>query len=61
VEGYDHSATVLHLKIDFDVQNVLFASPPKKRKIDFSLPNETELDKLFIATLAAGKHDAKKS
>ncbi|KAJ7097347.1 hypothetical protein C8R44DRAFT_748458 [Mycena epipterygia] len=60
VKGYDHAATVLCLKIDIDVQNTLFASPRKKRKLEFSLPNDTDLDKLFIATLEAGKDTAKK-
>ncbi|KAJ6562558.1 hypothetical protein B0H19DRAFT_873653, partial [Mycena capillaripes] len=40
--------------------NILFASPSKKRKIEVALPNTTELDKLFIATLEAGKDNAKK-
>ncbi|KAJ7101946.1 hypothetical protein C8R44DRAFT_859155 [Mycena epipterygia] len=43
VEGYDHAATTLCLKMDFDIQNTLFASPSKKRKIDIALPNTTEL------------------
>ncbi|KAJ7614261.1 hypothetical protein DFH06DRAFT_919278, partial [Mycena polygramma] len=37
-----------------------FASPRKKRKIEVELPTETELDRLLIATLAAGKDDDKK-
>jgi hypothetical protein len=60
VQGYDHSATVLNLRMNFDAQEVLFASPKKKRKVDFSLPNESELDKLSIATLEAGKDETRK-
>ncbi|KAJ6610647.1 hypothetical protein B0H10DRAFT_2224808 [Mycena sp. CBHHK59/15] len=60
VPGYDHAATVLRLKLDVDLQNSIFASPRKKRKLDFSLPDDTDLDKLFIATLEAGKDTAKK-
>jgi hypothetical protein len=59
VKGYDHAATVLSIKLDFDVQSTLLASPGKKRKIDVVLLNETELEKLFIATLKAGKDEAK--
>jgi hypothetical protein len=55
VKGYDHVAMILSIKLDFDVQSTLLASSSKKRKIDVVLPNETELDKLFIATLEAGK------
>ncbi|KAJ6607708.1 hypothetical protein B0H10DRAFT_1788058, partial [Mycena sp. CBHHK59/15] len=46
--------------MDIDIQNSSFASARKKRKVDFSLPNETEMDKLFIATLESGKDNAKK-
>ncbi|KAF8175070.1 hypothetical protein K438DRAFT_1437302, partial [Mycena galopus ATCC 62051] len=35
-------------------------NPRKKRKVDVTLPEDTELDKLFIETLAAGKDEAKK-
>ncbi|KAJ7246143.1 hypothetical protein B0H12DRAFT_1306483, partial [Mycena haematopus] len=34
--------------------------PAKKRKVDVVLPDETELDRLFIATLEAGKDEKKK-
>ncbi|KAJ7258044.1 hypothetical protein B0H12DRAFT_985217, partial [Mycena haematopus] len=37
------------------------ASPRKKIKLDVVLPDKTELDKLFIATLESGKDDAKKA
>ncbi|KAJ7447712.1 hypothetical protein FB451DRAFT_1411806 [Mycena latifolia] len=60
VPGFDHAATVLRLKLDVDIQNILYASPRKKRRFDFSLPDVTDLDKLFIATLEAGKASAKK-
>ncbi|KAJ7083857.1 hypothetical protein C8R44DRAFT_651764, partial [Mycena epipterygia] len=38
----------------------MFASPRKKRKVDIRLPDETALDRLLIATLAAGKDEEKK-
>ncbi|KAJ6607804.1 hypothetical protein B0H10DRAFT_1817185, partial [Mycena sp. CBHHK59/15] len=38
----------------------MFSSPRKKRKVEVVLPNETDVDKLLIATLAAGKDEAKK-
>ncbi|KAJ7688342.1 hypothetical protein B0H16DRAFT_1487388 [Mycena metata] len=60
VLGYDHAATILHIKLNFVTQNNLLANPRKKREIDFSLPEKTELDKPFTATLAAGKDEQKK-
>ncbi|KAF8186131.1 hypothetical protein K438DRAFT_1596579, partial [Mycena galopus ATCC 62051] len=36
------------------------ASPRKKQKLERVLPDSSDLDKLFIATLEAGKDDAKK-
>ncbi|KAJ7105190.1 hypothetical protein C8R44DRAFT_745910 [Mycena epipterygia] len=38
----------------------MFASPRKKRKADIRLPDETALDRLLIATFAAGKDEGKK-
>ncbi|KAJ7107834.1 hypothetical protein C8R44DRAFT_637216, partial [Mycena epipterygia] len=46
--------------MDFDIQNVMYASPRKKAKIEVPLPEDTELDKLLIATIAAGKDEPKK-
>ncbi|KAJ7024679.1 hypothetical protein C8F04DRAFT_968656, partial [Mycena alexandri] len=60
VPGYDHAATILRIKLNFVAQTSLSVNPRKKRKIDFTLPDDTELDKLFIATLAAGKDEQKK-
>jgi hypothetical protein len=60
VKGYDHAATVLNIRLDFDEQDVFFA-PSKRRKLDISLPDETDLDKLFITTLATGKDETKKT
>jgi hypothetical protein len=60
VKGYDHAATVLTIKLDFDVQSTELASPSQKRKIERILPSETDLNGLFISTLEAGKNEAKK-
>ncbi|KAJ7473413.1 hypothetical protein FB451DRAFT_1035699, partial [Mycena latifolia] len=48
------------MEVDVDTQNVRFASPRKKRKIEVVLRDETDLDKLLISTMAAGKDEAKK-
>ncbi|KAJ6612807.1 hypothetical protein B0H10DRAFT_1952050 [Mycena sp. CBHHK59/15] len=60
LDGYDHAALTLNLKVNFDLQNMVFAKPHKRRKIDIVLPETTELDRLLITTLAAGKDVAKK-
>ncbi|KAJ7089402.1 hypothetical protein C8R44DRAFT_892360 [Mycena epipterygia] len=60
VPGYDHAAITLRLKVNLDEQNAMFASPRKKCKVDIRLPDETALDRLLIATLAAGKDEEKK-
>ncbi|KAF8171349.1 hypothetical protein K438DRAFT_1773197 [Mycena galopus ATCC 62051] len=60
VPKFDHAATVLKIKLTFDAQNILFASSRKKRKLERTLPDSSDLDKLFIATLESGKDDAKK-
>ncbi|KAF8213517.1 hypothetical protein K438DRAFT_1707299 [Mycena galopus ATCC 62051] len=60
VKGYDHAATVLDIKLNFDAQSSLFSSPSKKRKVEIALPDATHLDKLFISTLQAGKDNEKK-
>ncbi|KAJ7315544.1 hypothetical protein DFH08DRAFT_820471 [Mycena albidolilacea] len=50
----------LNLKVNLDLQNIMFASPRKKRKIEAILPDDTELHKLLILTLAAGKDEERK-
>ncbi|KAJ7328041.1 hypothetical protein DFH08DRAFT_709880, partial [Mycena albidolilacea] len=57
---FDHAATVLKIKLTFDAQNILFASPRKKQKLERTLPDSSDLDKLFIAALESGKDDEKK-
>jgi ribonuclease HI len=61
VHGYDHAALSLRIKINVDLVNLISASPRKKRKLDRVLPDVTPLDKLFIATLEAGKDEKKKT
>ncbi|KAJ7820692.1 hypothetical protein B0H13DRAFT_2377717 [Mycena leptocephala] len=58
--GYDHAALIVNLEIDIGSSNITFGSPRKKRKVDVVLPDDTELDKLFVQTLAAGKDEEKK-
>ncbi|KAJ7704119.1 hypothetical protein B0H17DRAFT_1194025 [Mycena rosella] len=60
VPGYDHAATILCIKLDIDIQLVRYSSPRKKKRLDISLPDKTDLDKLIISTLGAGKDSAKK-
>jgi hypothetical protein len=60
VQGYDHAALIVNLEIDIGSSNITFESPRKKRKVDVVLPDDTELDKLFIQTLATGKDEEKK-
>ncbi|KAJ6612443.1 hypothetical protein B0H10DRAFT_1807544 [Mycena sp. CBHHK59/15] len=58
--GYNPRCNSSTPQIGCGPANSIFASPWKKRKLDFSLPDDTNLDKLFIVTLEAGKDAAKK-
>ncbi|KAJ6629694.1 hypothetical protein B0H10DRAFT_1939668 [Mycena sp. CBHHK59/15] len=59
VTGFDHAALILQLKVDTAILGHS-AFPYKKRKREVViLPDETELDKLVICTLAAGKDESK--
>jgi hypothetical protein len=60
VQRYDHAALILNLEIDIGSSNITFESPRKKHRVDVVLLDDTELDKLFIQTLAAGKDEEKK-
>ncbi|KAJ7143905.1 hypothetical protein C8R44DRAFT_601909, partial [Mycena epipterygia] len=46
--------------MEINLQDNLDARRPKRRKIDVVFPQDTELDRLLIATLAAGKDEKKK-
>jgi hypothetical protein len=48
VEGYDHAATVLRLQMDFDTQNVLYASPSKKNGGLISCPFFNEIARFSL-------------
>jgi hypothetical protein len=54
------AATVLKIKLTFDAQNTLFASPGEKQKLERTLPDSSDLDKPFIRTLESRKDDEKK-
>ncbi|KAF8188562.1 hypothetical protein K438DRAFT_1764309 [Mycena galopus ATCC 62051] len=60
VEGYDHAALAVSIKLDVGDSNTILERPRKKAKVDVVLPDVTELDKLFIRTLDAGKDEDKK-
>jgi hypothetical protein len=54
---YDHAA--LETEIEMDINEIVNSNRAKRRKIDVVLREDTELDRLFIATLEAAK-DKKK-
>ncbi|KAJ7802638.1 hypothetical protein B0H14DRAFT_3488276 [Mycena olivaceomarginata] len=58
---YDHAALTVELEVDASLLNLATRTPTRKRKREeVLLPDETELDKLLIQTLEAGKDDSKK-
>ncbi|KAJ7749746.1 hypothetical protein B0H16DRAFT_1725013 [Mycena metata] len=62
VKGFDHAALVLQLEVDSKWLSAdAFVRPKKRKREEVELPSETELDKILIETLAAGKDTAKKS
>ncbi|KAJ6450876.1 hypothetical protein C8R45DRAFT_946489 [Mycena sanguinolenta] len=60
VQGYDHAALIVEVQLDVGGLNRSLEKAPKKRKVDVPSPEVTELDKLFIRTLEAGKDEAKR-
>ncbi|KAK7049162.1 hypothetical protein R3P38DRAFT_3620855 [Favolaschia claudopus] len=59
--GYDHAALTVEIKFDIGETNRALQHPRKKLKKDVILPTETELDRLLIRTLEAGKDEERKS
>ncbi|KAF8121649.1 hypothetical protein K438DRAFT_1653547, partial [Mycena galopus ATCC 62051] len=47
--------------MEINLLDDLNSRPAKRRKVDVILPQETELDRLFIATLESAKDDKKKT
>ncbi|KAK7013297.1 hypothetical protein R3P38DRAFT_2455505, partial [Favolaschia claudopus] len=58
--GYDHAALELSLEIDVGELKRVLNRPRKKRRTETVLPDTTELDRLFIQTLAAADDEERK-
>jgi hypothetical protein len=61
VQGYDHASTTLRIKLDFDTQNMMFASPRKKRKADITLPDASVLTGYLSRPWKVGRITTKRS
>jgi ribonuclease HI len=61
IDDYDHTALPLEVEIDKSLLGALALRTRKRKRDEIVLPDETELDKLLIQTLKAGKDEAKKS
>jgi ribonuclease HI len=57
----DHAALILQLEIDFSLIGAPTVRCRKRKREDVVLPNETELDRLVIQTVQAGKDESKKT
>ncbi|KAJ7466476.1 hypothetical protein FB451DRAFT_1402208 [Mycena latifolia] len=61
IHGYDHAALATQLEVDSVLLTATVFRPSRRRKREETiLPDNTELDKLLIETLAAGKDEAGK-
>jgi hypothetical protein len=60
VEKYDHAALETEIEMDIDLNEIVNSHRAKRRKIDVAIPEDTKLDRLFIATLEAAKDEKKK-
>ncbi|KAF5374013.1 hypothetical protein D9615_009920 [Tricholomella constricta] len=59
-DGYDHAALCINVTLDINTR-ALTQIPSRKSTKQEPLPTTTELDKLLIATLEAGKDEKKKN
>lgn len=61
IGDHDHAAIVVQLEVVSSLLSFNALQPSRKRKREeITLPDETELDKLLIQTLAAGKDEKRK-
>ncbi|KAJ6478783.1 hypothetical protein C8R47DRAFT_1074816 [Mycena vitilis] len=62
VDKFDHAARLAtEIEMEINLNENLNLRRTKKRKVEVVLPKDTDLDRLFIATLDAGKDEKKKS
>jgi hypothetical protein len=61
VPGFDHAPLILELEVDPTTLGMSATAPRKRKREIPTLPDDTELDRLLIKTLEAGKDESKKA